>query len=110
MAAVAGPHGFSRAFSSSKSLSRAPVAVMPQGLLVPHGGRSCSPGPSVAGVQRRCLLVAPGEQVGSRRSSSGSTSVPAAAHGCISVGLGGPSFSPGGFSALVVGSECHPDD
>ena len=54
--------------------------------------------------------MAPGEQVGSRHSSSGSTSVPAAAHGCISVGLGGPSSSPGGFSALVVGSECHPDD
>ena len=132
VAAVVRPHCVSRALSSSGSLVHVPSPVVSQRFLVPHGGRSCSPGPSVAGVHGSSPLVAPGGQVGSQRSTSGSPSFLASPYGRFSVRLGSPSSGPddcrclvpqgepslhqlpcsglGGFSASVVRSECHSDE
>ena len=41
VAAVVGKHGFAGALSSSRSLTHVPIAVAPQGPLVPHGGQPC---------------------------------------------------------------------
>ena len=75
------PHGVTRALSSSGSLVHSPSALASQGFLVPYGGRSCPPGPSVAGVPGDCSLVF-------RCSTSGSPSVSASAYGHFSFGLG----------------------
>ena len=137
VAAVAGPYSFAGMVSPLRSLTHAPVAVAPQGSLVPHCGRSCHPGPSVAGVHTGCLLVAPGGQEGFWCLSPGSPSITTAACRCISIRLGGPpsgsdgcrsviprgELSPyqcagdgslcsgsGSLSAPVVGPECRPDE
>ena len=52
VAASVGPHGFAGAFSSSRSLTHVSFAMVPQGSLVPHGGRPGCSDFSVVGVVR----------------------------------------------------------
>ena len=91
MVNIAGPHGFSRAFSLEGPHLHAASPVATEGQLISGDGRPSQSYPLVANLCRSGTVVASGGAVHVRCSTSGSAPVPVVVNQRISVKLGGPS-------------------